>query len=478
VANFAKELKYLVGYPHGCLEQTVSKAFPQIYLRDIATMLDPSILKAGSPTYFVNEAITKLCAQQLSDGAFSYWPGEGPAGDWTEVYAVHFLLEAKKAGYAVPEGVLKSAVGAVARIAHSRRTEDYYCYGPGGKIAVRKIADKSSIYALYVLALAGAPDRAVMNFYRTERSLLTSDTRFLLAGAFALSGDRRAYLGLLPAEFAAEEPQRETGYNYDSPIRANALILNILLETDLDNPNITHYMDYLSGAYRKYRWYSTQDDAFTLLAFGKAARMATASKIEGTVAVGARSYSYKGGNQRFDIEPFGKTIVITARGEGRLYYSIIVNGIRADGKVAVEDRNLKIRRDYFDRNGTPASLASVKQNDLLVVRLTLTPSVELLENIAITDLLPAGFEIENPRITETTNYSFIKNPSTPEFLDIRDDRVNLYTSFRGDMSPQRFFYMVRAVTAGTYRLAPVAAEAMYNGDYYSGYGQGVVKVSR
>jgi uncharacterized protein YfaS (alpha-2-macroglobulin family) len=104
--------------------------------------------------------------------------------------------------------------------------------------------------------------------------------------------------------------------------------------------------------------------------------------------------------------------------------------------------------------------------------------VELLENIAITDLLPAGFEIENPRITETTNYSFIKNPSTPEFLDIRDDRVNLYTSFRGDMSPQRFFYMVRAVTAGTYRLAPVAAEAMYNGDYYSGYGQGVVKVSR
>ena len=66
VASFAKELKHLVGYPHGCLEQTTSKAFPQIYLRDIALLMDPSILEKGSPSYFVNEAITKIVSMQMS----------------------------------------------------------------------------------------------------------------------------------------------------------------------------------------------------------------------------------------------------------------------------------------------------------------------------------------------------------------------------------------------------------------------------
>ena len=65
VSNFARELKHLLGYPHGCLEQTVSKAFPQIYLRDIATILAPSAMSGGSPTYFVNEAITKVAGMQL-----------------------------------------------------------------------------------------------------------------------------------------------------------------------------------------------------------------------------------------------------------------------------------------------------------------------------------------------------------------------------------------------------------------------------
>ena len=77
VANFAERLSDLVGYPHGCLEQTVSRAFPQIYLRDIAAMLDPSIMEKGSPTYFVNEAITKLASMQAFDGSFLFWPGGG-----------------------------------------------------------------------------------------------------------------------------------------------------------------------------------------------------------------------------------------------------------------------------------------------------------------------------------------------------------------------------------------------------------------
>ncbi len=477
VANFSRELKHLIGYPHGCLEQTVSKAFPQIYLRDIAAVLDPLIMSSGSPTYFVNEGIAKVASLQMFDGTFMFWPSGGAANAWSTVYATHFLLEAKKAGYSVPESVLKSALVAVGEIARGKKTEDY-ATSDGSRVVVRRIADKSCLYALYVLAVAGVPEKSVMNFYRTEKELLTSDSQYLLAGAFALSGDRRTSLELLPPAFVNERAVRTSGGNFDSPLRANAIILNVLLETDLNNPNIPRYLEYLSRAYRSLEWYSTQDDAFTLLAFGKAARIASGGKVGGTVSVGGKEYPYRGGTQRLDIEPFGKKVVMSIKGEGRVYYSLVTEGIRADGAVRIEDRNLQIRRELLDRNGNPISLSSVQQNDMVVVRVTLNSSVDRLEHVAVTDLLPAGFEIENPRITETTQYAFIKSPATPEYIDIRDDRINLYTGFRGGKRQQVFYYAVRAVTRGVFQYPPIVAEAMYDGSYFSASGGGTLRISR
>lgn len=477
VANFAKELKHLIGYPHGCLEQTVSKAFPQIYLRDIAAVMAPSVLNTGSPIYFVNEAITKITSMQLYDGNFGTWPGDTWSNPWATVYATHFLLEARKAGFAVPEATVKAALGAVTMIARGKLTEDYY-HDEDNKVTLQRIADKSTVYALYVLALAGVPEKSVMDFYRGEKRLLVHDTRYLLAGAYALAGERTAYNELIPPEFPAEEAARTSGGNFDSPIRANALMLNILLETDLNNPNIPRFMEYLSAKYRSNRWYSTQDDAFTLLAFGKAARMASATKVDGTVDVGGQSYAYKGGNQKIDIVPFGKKVTITMKGQGRVYYSLVTEGIRSDGGVKIEDKNLQVRRELLDRNGSPVNLTAIRQNDLIVVRITLNAGVDQLEYIAITDLLPGGFELENPRITEATNYAFIKDPSTAQYLDIRDDRLNLYTGIKGGKRQMHFYYAVRAVTQGSFQYAPIVAEAMYDASYYSASGGGKIRVTK
>jgi len=121
-------------------------------------------------------------------------------------------------------------------------------------------------------------------------------------------------------------------------------------------------------------------------------------------------------------------------------------------------------------------MESIQQNDLIIVRVTVNPNVDRLENVAVSDLLPAGFEIENPRITETTQYSFTKNAATPQYMDIRDDRINLYTSFMSSR-PQVFYYMVRAVTQGEFQYAPIVGEAMYNGEYYSASGQRRIKVN-
>lgn len=477
VASFAGQLKSLLGYPHGCLEQTVSRAFPQIYLRDIASILAPTALAGGSPTYYVNEAITKISGMQLQDGGFSYWPGGTDENDWTTVYATHFLLEAKKGGYAVMDATLSSALGAVAKIARDRKTEDRY-FWEGNKTMVRRIAAKSSLYALYVLALAGRPEQSVMSFYRNERSLLTTDTRYLLAGAYALAGDRRTYSDILPGQFAVDQATRESGGDLDSPVRSAGVMLNVLLETDLNSPHVPRLMEYLSKAYKADEWYSTQDNAFMLLAFGKAARMASAAKVSGKVKVGTKEYAYSGGTQRIDCEPYGKTVTLAMEGNGRVYYTVAVEGIRTDGKVKMEDRNLQVRRDLLTRSGAVVNGQAVKQNDLLVVRITLTSSVDRLDYVAVSDLLPAGLEIENPRLTEATAYPFIGNATVPEYMDIRDDRINLYTSFRGGKRQQVFYYAVRAVTAGSFVYPPVTAEAMYDGRYSSTAGAGTFRVVR
>ena len=361
VANFAGRLKDLLGYPHGCLEQIVSKAFPQLYLRDIAAVLAPQgqagaaqAALGGSPSYNVNEALSVAASLQTPDGSFLYWPGGSFSNAWTTVYATHFLVEARKAGYTVPDGMYRQALGAVQAVARGRKTADY-AFWQEGRTVVRRIAEKATVYALYVLTLAGSPDRAVMDFYRGDRNLLTGDTRAMLAAACALAGDRRGFTELMPAAFAAEEPVRKTGDDFDSPVRANAIILNMLLDTDLNNMNIPRYMDYLSRRYAADRWFSTQDDAFTLLAFGKAARMAAAAKLSGTVRAGGRDYAYRGGTQRFDADPFGSPVTLSLQGEGRAYYAVVAEGIRTDGGVRQEDRNLQVRREFLEERRSGAA---------------------------------------------------------------------------------------------------------------------------
>jgi hypothetical protein len=236
-------------------------------------------------------------------------------------------------------------------------------------------------------------------------------------------------------------------------------------------------MEFLSQLYKRYHWYTTQEEAFTLLGFGKAARRATSTKVKGTVIIGSKQVSYDGGNKKIPIEDFNGKITLSLQGEGKIYYSIVQEGIRKDGKIRIEDKNLRMRRQFFDRFGNPASLDGIKQNALLIVKLTLQSDVADVENVAISDLLPAGFEIENPRLTENSQYAFTKNASTPVYVDIRDDRINYYANFEDESREKIFYYLVRAVTRGEFNYAPIVGEAMYNGDYYSASGGGKVRIT-
>lgn len=89
-------------------------------------------------------------------------------------------------------------------------------------------------------------------------------------------------------------------------------------------------------------------------------------------------------------------------------------------------------------------------------------------------MLPAGLEIENPRIGAIAGQNWIKNASKPEHFDFRDDRVNIFTTVSPKM--RSFYYTVRAVSKGKFRQGPISADAMYDGSYHSYHGTGTITI--
>jgi hypothetical protein len=168
-------------------------------------------------------------------------------------------------------------------------------------------------------------------------------------------------------------------------------------------------------------------------------------------------------------------VELVSKGTGSMYYFWEATGISSSNDFKQEDNFLKVRRRFFDRNGNPLMGDRFRQNDLIVVELSLEKSYSgKLENIVISDLLPAGFEIENPRTKEIPGMDWIKNASTPVALDVRDDRINMFVDLVSNR--QVYYYTVRAVTPGIYHLGAASAVAMYNGEYHSYHGSGKIEV--
>jgi uncharacterized protein YfaS (alpha-2-macroglobulin family) len=472
--ELGKQFRFLVHYPYGCTEQTISIAFPQLYYGDLAEQMnDNKDANRNSANWNVLEAIRKIKLRQLFNGAITLWDGEGEEHWWATIYAGHFLLEAKKAGFDVDNSLLNGILSYINYRLKNKETILYYYNGNQQK----KIAPKEVAYGLYVLALAGKANVASMNYYKANPELLSLDAKYLLSAAYALAGDKSKFRELLPTSFSGEVSVAQTGGSFYSPIRDESIALNALLDVDPGNPQIPLMANHVVNQLKQRSWYSTQECAFSLVSLGKMARAANKATITAEIKVNGKTIgtaadkpvTFKSGQLN------GTNVELATKGEGRLYYYWQSEGVSVSGDVKEEDNYLRVRRNFFDRYGRQVSDRSFAQNDLVIVQITLEKSYSgNVDNVVITDMLPAGFEIENPRTREIPGMDWIKNASTPTALDVRDDRINMFVNLR--QNRQVYYYAVRAVSPGVYKMGPVSAEAMYQGEYHSYNGAGTITV--
>lgn len=482
VLELGEHLRYLVQYPYGCTEQTISSAFPQLYYGDMADLMQLNASKGktarsnqANANANILEAIRKIKMRQLYTGAVTLWDGEGREDWWTTVYAAHFLLEAKKAGFDVDNSLLETMLGYLTGRLKKKELISYYYNRDQNK----KIAPKEVTYSLYVLALAGRANVPAMNYYKEKPEVLALDSRYLLSAAYAIAGDKKSFSSILPGAFAGEESVQQTGGSYYSHIRDEAIALNALLEVDPGNNQVPVMVRHISEKLKSSRWLNTQERAFAFLALGKVSRSANQSTATAEIRVGGKQIARLDAGQwqgdRADLN--GQDVEIVTRGNGRLYYYWESEGISASGAYNEEDSYLKVRRRFYNRYGQPITGNDFRQNELIVVGITLEKTFTTpVENIVITDLLPAGFEIENPRTKDIPGMDWIKDASTAMALDVRDDRIHFFVDAYSNR--QNYYYAVRAVSPGMYKMGPVSADAMYQGEYHSYHGAGMINITR
>lgn len=466
--KFAGSLNYLLSYPHGCVEQTTSRVMPLLYFNELAKATATDVFKGGNPDYYINQGIAKLESMQLWDGSFSYWPGGNHGYTWSSIYAAHFLIEARKAGFTVSDRVYNRMINYLTKMAKSNDLNEHQL--------------QNKVYALYALSLAGKPQTGVMSYLKNYAAdKLSPYTRAQLAASYFYAGDRNTAQNLLPVSFAAYQGKRETGGNFNSAVRSDAIILSVLADVEPNNPAVPKLVARISKEAEEIGyWGTTQENAFGLLAVGKILARSKNGDYTGTVMVGNRKIADFGSAKTFRIHDRKLSegpVTIKLTGDGTCYYFIKSSGVSNKPKVKEYDHGVTVRRKFLDRHGNDVDLSRVKQGELLVARITVTQNQGRMENLAVVDMLPAGFEIENPRLGKDASFPWTDDAVTPEYMDIRDDRIIFFLNFSrsGNYS---VYYAVRAVTCGDFVLPSIKGECMYDPEISSYSSSGRVRVEQ
>ena len=470
---FASALQGLLDYPYGCAEQTTSKGYAALVMDpQTAQRLGGPVLDASARRARMEGAFGRLAAMQTGNGHFSLWGGEGDAEPALTPYIVDFLLDAREAGFAVPDGVLQKALD---RLSEDLLSGGAQFYGRDHREHLR-FANRA--YAGYVLARVNrAPLGTLRAMYDQEKgSSLTGLPLVQLGLALALQGDGKRGAAAIADGFARDPEQRPPWLgDYGSRIRDDALMVALLHERGRAEAKYDARAVDLARALQARRddqgrmWLSTQEQ-MAVARLGRALDAGDGRKLGGRLLAGGDAQVLQPATsltRRLDHAALARGLRFEPEG-GPFYASIEVAGIPQ--KPPGEDRRqVGVVRDWFLTDGTPWKGGALEEGQVLVARLTVQAQ-EAMPDALVTDLLPAGLEAENLNLGDAAQWDGVSiegvaladraGQADLRHEEYRDDRYVAALAL-GQGATARLYYLVRAVTPGTYTVPPPQAEDMY-----------------
>lgn len=453
--HLANYMDQLIRYPYGCIEQTISAAFPQLYLADLSNYVD----KADVDRH-IKAAIRRIATMQLSNGGFSYWPGgDRVADDWGTSYAGHFLIAAGDNEYYVSRQLMNNWVNYQQKMARSFTIER--------SLSAAKQLDQllSQAYRLYTLALNGTPELSAMNALRHEL-MLPATASFLLAAAYAMNSKKSIALELIQGANTDIEPYLHTSDTYGSRIRDMALIAQTLNLLDRSNEGaiivkkIAHLLN--DGS-----WHSTQSLAHGIMAVAQIGGQGVNKHINASISgltptPQTIDYNQTIYTMQFDPDDTAASeITVANRGNTPLYMTLQISAQAAPREVLQTqafNNNISLQVNYKHLNGTPIDITRIPQGTDFVAEVTiknLNTKGPRLQDLALTQILPSGWEIRSGRLSQTETM----HQDQYEYRDVRDDRVHTFFDLEGT---QVYSLLLNAAYQGKYVLPPVQIEAMYD----------------
>ncbi|MEO6800605.1 MAG: alpha-2-macroglobulin [Rhodanobacter sp.] len=475
-------LRGILNYAYGCIEQTTSKGYAALILDGAtAKALGGPVMTDAVRKAAVEGALSRIASFQASNGHFSFWGGTSPIETFTTPYVVDFMLDARAAGFAVPQDVLQKAL--------QRLNDDllagghpYYGYEHHDHM---RLADDA--YSGFVLARVNrAPLGTLRAIFDNERQKLVAPLPLVHFGiAFKLMGDNERAQKAIAEAFAWNKERPWYVGDYGSELRDLALMVALTHDYGMNKPeydaklvdwarNATANVRVRQQQDKNYHWswsyLSTQEQAAiarVAAAFDAksdaplAASMTVAGKSE--AAPDSRVWS-----RALNAADLVAGVSVQPTSPAAIFATLDVAGVPSKAP-APDDTQIDVRRSYFTTDGKPWSGTQLKEGDTLIVELSIEARVDIPDAL-VTDLLPGGLEVENINLGGAQQWAGVviggidldQHAAAAQLVheEYRDDRYAAALKLsRGDAA--HVFYLVRAVTPGTYTVPPPLVEDMY-----------------
>ncbi len=437
---------YLEYFPHGCTEQVVSQVFPLIGMAGHPHWSpDNTTLNAH-----LEQVILKLRQRQQGEGGFSFWPGGSHIAEYPSIYATHFLLEAKAAGFTVPTDILN-------------RLKNYLNFYVGKRsenleqariraIAIYLLTRMDVVTTNYLVELQEFLDA---NYQKTWHKDLTSS--YLAATYQLLKKDD--FANELIEQYQPTKQSSGVFGDFDSQLTQDAQHIWLLAThfperaEKLDGEILLKFIEPIFEGR-----YNTISASYSILALGAYTKVTSDSSVDSAIEILAKSGSnYQ--SMAVEHNPFATATYdtsvtdLTLNADKSLYYLNVQTGYDKLLPERPVSDNLEIYRAFYDENGKEVSTAEQGAELTATLRIRTTDN-QRHSNIAVVDLLPGGFEVIRSSVDRTA-YNW-----RADYIDIREDRVVYYGSF--DAVTKELTYNVKVTAAGKFTVPPSYAESMYN----------------